>query len=204
MATGMAHLVEPEACRRPWLRAVAYRALTPDYRPLTVQSAADVHPHTRSPFRFPRRGARRRARIAAEARSSRRRRSRPSRSRLRGEAASFVVSFPPHRSSPAAGPLAGFDPSGPLRPIRERAYLLRQNLLAWLGTGLIAFLGFFASFYYAADLLGPDRDVRPVRRADRRRLVRLAAANAVRHGRGDRQLRPHRRGHRTSASPNRA
>ena len=51
-------------------------------------------------------------------------------------------------------PLAGFDPSGPLRPIRERAYLLRHNLLAWLGTGLIAFLGFFASFFYAANLLG--------------------------------------------------
>lgn len=51
-------------------------------------------------------------------------------------------------------PLAGFDASGPLRPVRERAYLLRQNLLAWLGTGLVAFLGFFASFFYASNLLG--------------------------------------------------
>jgi len=51
-------------------------------------------------------------------------------------------------------PLNGFDRSGPLRPIRERAYLLRHNLIAWLGTGLVAFLGFFASFFYASNMLG--------------------------------------------------
>jgi hypothetical protein len=51
-------------------------------------------------------------------------------------------------------PLAAFDPSGPLRPIRERIFLLRHNLLAWLGTGVVAFLGFFASTFYGSSLLG--------------------------------------------------
>jgi len=59
---------------------------------------------------------------------------------------------PPLRGRP--DPLAGFDPTGPLRPIRERAFLLRHNLLAWLGTGVVAFLGFFASFFYASNMLG--------------------------------------------------
>src|SRR6188472_430519 len=63
--------------------------------------------------------------------------------------------FPPAPPLPGRpDPLAGFDPSGPLRPIRERAFLLRHNLLAWLGTGLVAFLGFFASFFYSSNLLG--------------------------------------------------
>jgi hypothetical protein len=51
-------------------------------------------------------------------------------------------------------PLAGFDPSGPLRPIRERAFLLRKNPLVWLGFGVLAFLGFFASTFYGSSVLG--------------------------------------------------
>jgi hypothetical protein len=51
-------------------------------------------------------------------------------------------------------PLSGFEPEGPLRPVRERAFLLRRNLLAWLGFGLIAFFGFFASFFYGNTVLG--------------------------------------------------
>ena len=63
--------------------------------------------------------------------------------------------FPPAPALPGRpDPLAGFDPSGPLRPIRERAFLLRSNLLAWLGMGVIAFLGFFASTFYGGDVLG--------------------------------------------------
>jgi hypothetical protein len=63
--------------------------------------------------------------------------------------------FPPAPPLPGRpDPLAGFDPSGSLRPIRERAFLLRHNLLAWLGTGLVAFLGFFASTFYGGDILG--------------------------------------------------
>lgn len=42
-------------------------------------------------------------------------------------------------------PLAGFDHSGPLRPVRERLFLLRRNPLAWIVPGVLAFFGFFAS-----------------------------------------------------------
>ena len=57
--------------------------------------------------------------------------------------------FPPAPELPNRPPaLAGFDESGPLRPIRVRAFLLRRNLLAWLGTGLVAAVGYFASIVY--------------------------------------------------------
>jgi hypothetical protein len=63
--------------------------------------------------------------------------------------------FPP--APPLAGkpnPLAGFDGSGPLRPVTERLYLLRHNLLAWIGGGAIAFFGLVASLTYGSTLLG--------------------------------------------------
>jgi hypothetical protein len=54
--------------------------------------------------------------------------------------------FPPAPPLPGRpDPLAEFDRSGPLRPVRERIYLLRQNPAAWLLTGLAAFIGFFGS-----------------------------------------------------------
>jgi hypothetical protein len=57
--------------------------------------------------------------------------------------------FPPAPELPNRPPaLAGFDESGPLRPIRVRAFLLRRNLTAWLGTGLLAAVGYFASIVY--------------------------------------------------------
>jgi len=51
-------------------------------------------------------------------------------------------------------PLAGFDRSGPMRPIRERAFLLRANLPAWLLPGILAFVGYIASIVYQASILG--------------------------------------------------
>jgi hypothetical protein len=51
-------------------------------------------------------------------------------------------------------PLAGFDSSGPLRPVRERAFLLRRNLLAWVLPGVVAFVGYIASLFYQASVLG--------------------------------------------------
>ncbi len=51
-------------------------------------------------------------------------------------------------------PLRDFDPDGPVPPVRERLFLLRRNLLAWIPTGLIAFLGFYASFFYRGNLIG--------------------------------------------------
>ena len=63
--------------------------------------------------------------------------------------------FPPAPPLPGRpDPLAGFDPNGPLRPIRERIFLLRSNLIAWLVTGVLAFVGFLASIFYAQGLLG--------------------------------------------------
>jgi hypothetical protein len=45
-------------------------------------------------------------------------------------------------------PLRGFDESGPLRPIRMRAFLLRRNLAAWVAPGVIAGLGSAAEFLF--------------------------------------------------------
>jgi hypothetical protein len=59
--------------------------------------------------------------------------------------------FPPAPPLPnKPPPLAGFDESGRLRPIRVRLFLLRRNPIAWLGTGLVAAVG-----YYASIRLGP-------------------------------------------------
>lgn len=63
--------------------------------------------------------------------------------------------FPPAPPLPnRPDPLAGFDPSGPLRPVRERAFLLRSNLAAWLLPGILAFVGYMASLFYQASILG--------------------------------------------------
>jgi hypothetical protein len=50
-------------------------------------------------------------------------------------------------------PLSGFDPSGPMRPIRERLFLLRQAPLVWIGLGIVAGLGYIASLFYARSFL---------------------------------------------------
>lgn len=63
--------------------------------------------------------------------------------------------FPPAPPLPdRPDPLAGFDRSTPMRPIRERLFLLRSNLLAWLVPGVVAFIGFLASLFYGRGLLG--------------------------------------------------
>jgi hypothetical protein len=41
-----------------------------------------------------------------------------------------------------------------MRPIRERLFLLRSNLIAWIVPGIVAFVGFLASIFYAQGLLG--------------------------------------------------
>jgi hypothetical protein len=57
--------------------------------------------------------------------------------------------FPPAPPLPnKPPPLAGFDESGPLRPIRVRIFLLRRNLPAWVLTGIVASVGYFASIRY--------------------------------------------------------
>jgi hypothetical protein len=51
-------------------------------------------------------------------------------------------------------PLSGFDPSGPMRPVRERLFLLRQSPLVWLGFGIVAFLGYIALRFWQQSPLG--------------------------------------------------
>ncbi len=63
--------------------------------------------------------------------------------------------FPPAPPLPnKPDPLAGFDRSGPLRPVRERLFLLRRNLVAWVVPGVLAFIGYLAS---AVDTAEPIR-----------------------------------------------
>jgi len=63
--------------------------------------------------------------------------------------------FPPAPALPGRpDPLDGYTGRGPLRPITERLYLLRKNPLAWIVPGLVAFVGFLASFSYAAGVIG--------------------------------------------------
>src|SRR5919108_4485552 len=51
-------------------------------------------------------------------------------------------------------PLAGYSGSGALRPLTERLFLLRRNVLAWLPPGVIAFIGLVASLTYGSTLIG--------------------------------------------------
>jgi hypothetical protein len=69
--------------------------------------------------------------------------------------------FPPAPPLPnKPPPLAGFDESGPLRPIRVRLFLLRRNPMAWLGTGLVAAVGYYASVRTGqTDLVSGTTDV---------------------------------------------
>jgi hypothetical protein len=63
--------------------------------------------------------------------------------------------FPPAPPLPGRpDPLAGYTGGGPLRPLTERLYLLRRNPLAWILPGIVAFVGFLASFSYASGVLG--------------------------------------------------
>ena len=50
-------------------------------------------------------------------------------------------------------PLAGFDRSGGMRPIRERLFLIRRTLLVWVLAGFAAFIGYVAYRFYAPGLL---------------------------------------------------
>jgi hypothetical protein len=63
--------------------------------------------------------------------------------------------FPAVPPLPGRGdPLAGFDRSGSLRPIRERIFLLRRNLPAWALTGVLAVVGYIAYRFYSQGLFG--------------------------------------------------
>jgi hypothetical protein len=58
--------------------------------------------------------------------------------------------FPPAPPLPdRPDPMRGFDPDGPVTPVRERVFLLRSNLFAWLLPGILSFLGLYASFFFS-------------------------------------------------------
>jgi len=104
--------------------------LSAAYRALTVQSAPMS---TRSDHDDSRAEARRRARLVA-----------------RGELPEDEPQ-PEEVERPARG---GFDASGPLRPVRARAFLLGRNLPAWVVTGVVAFTGYLASAFYGNSFVG--------------------------------------------------
>ena len=63
--------------------------------------------------------------------------------------------FPPAPPLPdKPDPMRGFDRDGPMVPVRERLFLLRQNPLAWLLPGVLSFLGLYASFFYGGSFIG--------------------------------------------------
>lgn len=63
--------------------------------------------------------------------------------------------FPPAPPLPGRpDPLAGFDPDGPLRPVRERWFLLRTSPLVWILPGIVTVIGYVASRFYARNFLG--------------------------------------------------
>ncbi|MEP7081984.1 MAG: hypothetical protein ABI841_03295 [Chloroflexota bacterium] len=61
-------------------------------------------------------------------------------------------SAPPLPNRP--DPLAKFDRTAPLAPVRERLYLLRKNPLAWMLPSLTCFLGYFGSLTGGGSALG--------------------------------------------------
>ncbi|MGZ8476371.1 MAG: hypothetical protein ACXWWQ_09175, partial [Candidatus Limnocylindria bacterium] len=61
-------------------------------------------------------------------------------------------SAPPLPNRP--DPLAKFDRTGPLRPVRERIYLLRKNPMAWVVPSLPCFLGLYLSETNRGNALG--------------------------------------------------
>ena len=62
--------------------------------------------------------------------------------------------FPPAPPLPdKPDPMLGFDPEGPMTPVRERIFLLRQNPAAWVLLGLLSGFAFIASRFYGGSAL---------------------------------------------------
>jgi hypothetical protein len=134
--------------------AVGYRTVSGRLSGGTVQSRLMS---TRSADERSRAEARRRARLAARGELSDEDEIAEEASETPAKSGGGILSriFPPAPPLPnRPDPLAGFDPNGPLRPVRERIFLLRSNPLSWLVTGVVAFIGFLASIFYSQGLLG--------------------------------------------------
>ena len=99
--------------------------------------------------------ARRRARLAARGELPEPDESEPE-PEPRAARGSFVSRiFPPAPPLPnRPDPLAGYEGSGPVRPVTERLFLLVHNPLVWLAPGIGAFVGLYASLGYGTSFLG--------------------------------------------------
>jgi hypothetical protein len=125
------------------------------YRPLIGQSQYNRRPMTNRPNDDSRAEARRRARLAARGELPDEPPDEPTDAEPAQEGGILRRLFPAVPALPGRGdPLAGFDRSGPLRPIRERIFLLRRNPLAWVLPGLLAVVGYIAYRFYAQGLFG--------------------------------------------------
>jgi len=99
--------------------------------------------------------ARRRARLASRGELAEDEAPEPTTTETAQEGGFLRRLFPTVPPLPGRGdPLAGFDPSGSLRPVRERIFLLRRNIPAWVLTGLLAVVGYIAYRFYAQGLFG--------------------------------------------------
>ena len=99
--------------------------------------------------------ARRRARLAARGELEPPDADEPEPDPRRDRGGFLTRIFPPAPPLPnRPDPLAGYTGSGPLRPIGERAFLLRRNPLAWLLPGIGAFAGLIASLSFGSSPLG--------------------------------------------------
>ena len=120
-----------------------------DYRPLIGQPQYNRRPMTNRSDES-RAEARRRARLAARGELPEEPPTEPVAGESAQEGGFLRRLFPSVPPLPGRGdPLAGFDPSGPLRPVRERIFLLRRNPLAWVLTGLLAVVGYVAYRFYS-------------------------------------------------------
>jgi hypothetical protein len=99
--------------------------------------------------------ARRRARLAARGEPPADEETEPEEAERPARGGFLTTLFPPAPPLPnRPDPLASFEASGPLRPVRERAFLLGRNLPAWVVTGILAFVGYLGSAIYGNTLLG--------------------------------------------------
>ena len=138
------------------MAATAYPPLTGGLRAAPLQSRP-MSTRTNEERARSRAEARRRARLAARGELTENDEAEPDAAAASAPRGGGLLTrlFPPAPPLPnRPDPLTGFDPAGPMRPIRERLFLLRSNLLAWVLPGILAFFGFFASIFYAQGFLG--------------------------------------------------
>ena len=203
--------LEPEACgpsKDAGIGVIGRLAVA--YRPLTVQSAADVHPTTRLrrlARRSPTPGSPGGAWRAARGRGGSRRGAGRRAARRHPEPSLPARAGAPEQAARPRGlrrvGAASTDPGPRLPPAAEPVGVAGHRVRGGRRLLRLDRVPPGRDRIRGRDRPAAGRDVPDVRRADRRRLVRLAAPRAVRHGRGDRQLHPRRHHDRRDVSDDR-